>query len=77
RESAGEVLSEAISEFLIGLGDQPRGLKDLGFNNSHLDMLIEGTIPQQRVLSLAPNLSKELEAEKEQLRKLFEESMEY
>ncbi|EGD86483.1 hypothetical protein H112_04975 [Trichophyton rubrum D6] len=77
RESAGEVLSEAIAEFLIGLGDQPRGLKALGFDNSHLDMLIEGTIPQQRVLNLAPNLSKELEQEREQLRKLFEESMEY
>ncbi|KAL1960352.1 hypothetical protein VTO42DRAFT_8312 [Malbranchea cinnamomea] len=77
RESAGEVLGEAIQEFLIGLGDQPRGLKDLGFNSSHIDMLIEGTIPQQRVLNLAPNLSKELQEEKEQLRKLFEDSMEY
>ncbi|KMU74236.1 alcohol dehydrogenase [Coccidioides immitis RMSCC 3703] len=77
RESAGEVLGEAIAEFLIGLGDQPRGLKDLGFNNSQIDMLVEGTIPQKRVLDLAPNLSKELEAEKDELRKLFEASMEY
>ncbi|PGH31540.1 hydroxyacid-oxoacid transhydrogenase [[Emmonsia] crescens] len=77
RESAGEVLGEAVAEFLIGLGDQPRGLKDLGFNSSNVDDLIEGTIPQQRVLNLAPTLSKELGAEKEELRKLFEESMEY
>lgn len=77
RESAGEVLGEAIQEFLIGLGDQPRGLKDLGFNSSQLDMLVEGTIPQQRVLNLAPNLAKELQQEKEQLRKLFEETMEF
>ncbi|KAK2809354.1 hypothetical protein FQN50_003813 [Emmonsiellopsis sp. PD_5] len=77
RESAGEILGEAVAEFLIGLGDQPRGLKALGFNSSHLEGLIEGTIPQQRVLNLAPSLSRELGAEKEELRKLFEESMEY
>jgi hydroxyacid-oxoacid transhydrogenase len=77
RESAGEVLGEAIAEFLISLGDQPRGLKDLGFDRSHIDTLIEGTLPQARVLDLAPNLSKELEREKEQLRELFEQSMEY
>ncbi|KAG5300338.1 alcohol dehydrogenase [Histoplasma capsulatum G186AR] len=77
RESAGEVLGEAVAEFLIGLGDQPRGLKQLGFSSSSMDGLIEGTIPQQRVLNLAPNLSKELETEKEELRKLFEESMEF
>ena len=29
KESAGEVLSEALSEFLVSLGDQPRGLKPL------------------------------------------------
>jgi hydroxyacid-oxoacid transhydrogenase len=77
RESAGEVLSEALAEFLISLGDQPRGLKALGFTQGHIDELIEGTIPQQRVLNLAPNLSRELEAEKGDLRKLFEDSMEY
>src|SRR5436305_765252 len=30
-ESAGEVLSEALADFLFKLGDQPRGLKALGF----------------------------------------------
>lgn len=77
RENAGELLGEAVAEFLINLGDQPRGLKALGFNDSHVDMLIDGTIPQQRVLNLAPNLSKELERERDELRVLFEDSMEY
>lgn len=77
RESAGEVLSEAIAKFLVGLGDQPRGLKDLGFGSGDIDGLVEGTIPQKRVLMLAPSLSEELNAEKEELRALFEESMEY
>ena len=77
RESAGEVLAEVLAEFLIGLGDQPRGLNALGFHNDHIDELVKGTIPQRRVLNLAPNLSRELEAERWELRKLFEDSMEY
>ncbi|KAF2105735.1 NAD-dependent methanol dehydrogenase [Lophiotrema nucula] len=78
KESAGEVLSEALAEFLIKLGDQPRGLKHLGFGREHIDQLVEGTIPQARVLMLAPNLElHNLDAEREQLTGLFEEAMEY
>ena len=77
KESAGEILSEALSEFLVKLGDQPRGLKALGFGSEHLDDLVEGTLPQKRVLMLAPNLSPEVNEEREQLKSLFEEAMEY
>lgn len=78
KESAGEVLGEALAEFLVKLGDQPRGLSDMGFNNSHIDALVEGTIPQKRVLMLAPALDDEnLDVEREQLTKLFQEAMSY
>lgn len=77
KESAGEVLSEALARFLSDLGDQPNGLKDLGFEEEHIDALVEGTIPQKRVLMLAPNLSEELNEEKQQLRGLLEESMQH
>lgn len=77
RESAGEVLSEALAKFLDDLGDQPRGLRDLGFEDSHIDDLVEGTLPQKRVLMLAPNLSEELNEEKQQLRSLLEASMQH
>ncbi|KAK5049826.1 hypothetical protein LTR84_003944 [Exophiala bonariae] len=77
KESAGEVLSEALAEFLVGLGDQPRGLKHLGFTKDSIDDLVEGTLPQKRVLMLAPSLSEELGEEREQLRGLFEEALEY
>ena len=77
KESAGEVLGECISKFLVELGDQPRGLKHLGFTESHIDELVEGTIPQRRVLMLAPNLSEEANQEREQLRTLFTEAMDY
>jgi hydroxyacid-oxoacid transhydrogenase len=77
KESAGEVLAEALTEFLADLGDQPKGLKDLGFKREHLDDLVEGTIPQARVLMLAPGLSTEINEEREQLRNLFEDAMEH
>lgn len=77
KESAGEVLAEALSEFLAELGDQPKGLKDLGFKREHLDDLVEGTIPQARVLMLAPGLATEVNEEREQLRNLFEDAMEH
>lgn len=77
-ESAGEVLSEALANFLVKLGGQPRGLKHLGFRPQHIEQLVEGTIPQQRVLMLAPNLeATDVEAQREQLTSLFEEAMEY
>lgn len=77
RESAGAVLADAISRFLVDLGGQPRGLKALGFAGADVEALVEGTIPQKRVLMLAPGLSEEVGEEREQLRGLFEEAMEY
>ncbi|KAL7788181.1 Dehydroquinate synthase-like protein [Trichoderma ceciliae] len=76
-ESAGEILAEALMKFLEELGDQPRGLKELGFGSEHIDALVEGTIPQARVLNLTPGLATDVEAEKEQLRGLFEDAMSY
>lgn len=77
KESAGEVLGEALEKFLADLGDQPKGLKDLGFKREHLDDLVEGTIPQKRVLMLAPGLEEDVQKEREQLSALFEDAMEH
>jgi hydroxyacid-oxoacid transhydrogenase len=77
KESAGEVLAEVLTKFLADLGDHPKGLKDLGFKREHLDDLVEGTIPQARVLMLAPGLATEINEEREQLRNLFEDAMEH
>lgn len=77
-ESAGEVLGEALASFLRDLGDQPRGLKDLGFDRSNLDDLVEGALPQKRVLMLAPNLEADnVDIEREQLKGILEESLSY
>ncbi|TKW58526.1 Hydroxyacid-oxoacid transhydrogenase, mitochondrial [Colletotrichum tanaceti] len=75
KEDAGAVLADALARFLADLGDQPAGIRDLGFGAEHLDDLVEGTIPQARVLMLAPGLETELQKEREQLRGLFEAAM--
>lgn len=87
--SAGEVLADAIQSFLEELGDQPRGLRALGFGSGDVAALVEGTIPQARVLGLAPGFggvggvltsgggAGDVEREREVLGGLFEEAMEY
>ena len=80
RESAGDVLSEALKDFLVNkLGGQPRGLRDLGFQRKDVEGLVDGTVPQRRVLMLAPGLKEEGQSEegREELRGLFEGAMEY
>ncbi|KAI0017945.1 iron-containing alcohol dehydrogenase-domain containing protein [Xylariomycetidae sp. FL0641] len=77
RADAGAALADAIAAFLADLGDQPRGLRALGFGSESIEDLVEGTIPQARVLMLAPGLAKELQKEKDQLRRLFEDAMTY
>lgn len=56
-ESAGEVLSEAIMRFLEKLGGQPRGLVGLGIGRGDIGRLVDGTVPQRRVVQLAPGLA--------------------
>ena len=55
-EDAKAVLSDMIKEFLQKLG-QPRGLAGLGFTSGHIERLVDGTVPQRRVLVLAPGLA--------------------
>lgn len=76
-ESAGEVLSEALKDFLYNkLGDQPKGISDLGFSSSNIDSLVEGALPQRRVLNLAPSVHHADDGViKESLHNIFNESL--
>ncbi|KAK2466209.1 hypothetical protein APHAL10511_001851 [Amanita phalloides] len=53
----GAHLSEAIARFLDGLG-VPRGLKAVGYTSDDIGKLVEGTLPQRRVLDLAPGIER-------------------
>lgn len=73
----GAYLYESIASFLDGLG-VPRGLKAVGYNKSDISMLVEGTLPQRRVLDLAPNIGNVAgEDGREHLTRIMEASFEY
>ncbi|KAF8592140.1 iron-containing alcohol dehydrogenase 1 [Ramaria rubella] len=75
--SVGDALFEAIARFLDGLG-LPRGLTAIGYTTGDLDKLVEGTIPQRRVLDLAPGIGDVAGADgREHLRAILEGAMSY
>lgn len=73
----GAHLFEAIASFLDGLG-VPRGLKAVGYEKKDVPMLVEGTLPQRRVLDLAPGVGDVAgEDGREHLTRMLESSLEY
>ena len=69
-KNAGNLISNKLIEFIKKLG-MPNGLKGLGYQESDIDNLVEGTLPQHRVTKLSP-----VEVGPKELRTLFEESFE-
>ena len=69
-KKAGNLISNKLIEFIRKL-EMPNGLRGLGYNESDIDNLVEGTLPQHRVTKLSP-----IDVGKKELRMLFEESFE-
>jgi len=70
-------LFEAIASFLDGLG-VPRGLEAVGYSREDVSMLVEGTLPQRRVLDLAPGVGDVAgEDGREHLTRILEASLKY
>ena len=67
--NAGAVLSQSIVDLLRDIS-MPNGLQALGYVDSDIDNLVNGTLPQHRVTKLAP-----IPTGKQELRNLFSESM--
>lgn len=76
---AGEILSEALKDFLYNkLGDQPQGISALGFQASDIASLVDGAVPQRRVLNLAPEIhSMDEGLLRENLTNILEESLKF
>jgi hydroxyacid-oxoacid transhydrogenase len=53
KEEAGDILASAILS-LMKIAGVPNGLSAVGFQTGDVDKLVEGTLPQQRVISLSP-----------------------
>lgn len=75
-ESAGEILAECLQDFLVKL-NQPRGICKFGYGAEDIGALVEGTLPQQRVLMLAPSIPRAMEEQRDDLTRLFENSLSY
>jgi len=67
---AGEVLAKTVIE-LMKKTKIPNGLKSIGYSEKDIDALVEGTLPQHRVIKLSPK-----PVERSDLEKLFLGAME-
>jgi hydroxyacid-oxoacid transhydrogenase len=68
-EDAGEVLAQAIINIIRQIG-VPNGLEAVGYSESDLNALVDGTLPQKRVVDLSPRF-----VDREEIHKILLDSM--
>jgi len=66
---AGDILADQLIKYMQRL-KVPNGLRAVGYTNDDIPALVEGTLPQQRVIKLSPR-----PVGREELTQLFEKSM--
>ena len=67
---AGEILAQRVIHFMKEM-QQPGGIREFGYGESDLSLLVDGTLVQARLLKLSP-----LEVGADELTELFRESIE-
>ncbi|MGH2550078.1 MAG: hydroxyacid-oxoacid transhydrogenase [Thermomicrobiales bacterium] len=70
-DDAGEILAQAIIEMMKQTG-MPSGLAAVGYTDTDIPALVEGTLPQHRVTKLSPR-----PADRDALTALFKDAMRY
>ncbi|PWN45327.1 putative alcohol dehydrogenase [Ceraceosorus guamensis] len=55
-DQIGQVVYDRIARFLTKTLGMPRGLAAVGYKSEHVSALVKGSIPQRRVLDLAPGI---------------------
>ena len=70
-EDAGQVVADQIITFMQRL-NIPNGLGAIGYTEDDIPKLVEGTLPQHRVIKLAPRV-----VEAENLQVIFKDAMRY
>ena len=66
---AGRILADQVMR-LMELYHVPNGLRAIGYSSSDIPALVEGTLPQERIVKLCPR-----PVSAEDLARMFEESM--
>jgi hydroxyacid-oxoacid transhydrogenase len=76
-EDLGPYLFDKVAQFLDHLG-VPRGLKAIGYKEQDVERLVNGALPQRRVLDLAPGIGNIAgEDGQEHLTEIVQASMSY
>jgi len=70
-EDAGKMVADQIIYYMKRLGI-PNGLSAVGYTEDDIPKLVEGTLPQHRVIKLAPR-----PVEAEDLKQIFKDAMQY
>jgi alcohol dehydrogenase class IV len=68
---AGEVLADQVTQLMRATG-LPNGLSELGYGEDDIEALTDRTLPQQRLLDIAPR-----DISRADLSQLFRDSMTY
>jgi hydroxyacid-oxoacid transhydrogenase len=71
KEDAGRILSDRVIYFMKRL-NIPNGLGAIGYTTDDIPQLVEGTLPQHRVIKLSPRPVGE-----EELEQIFQDAMVY
>jgi len=69
KNNAGDILANEIIKLMKATG-MPNGLSAVGYGESDIEELVQGTLPQHRVTKLSPR-----PASADDLRQLFKDSM--
>ena len=70
-EDAAEILQNEIIKYMKAT-DMPNGLKAVGYDEKDIDILVDGTFPQKRVVENCP-----VDVTKADLSKIFKNAMKY
>jgi hydroxyacid-oxoacid transhydrogenase len=68
-EDAGQLLADEVTAYMRALSC-PNGLKGVGYASEHIPVLVEGTLPQKRIVDICPRPVNE-----DSLSRMFEESL--
>lgn len=69
KDDAGKILADEVTRYMERFSI-PNGLRAIGYSSDHLPVLVEGTLPQERIVKICPR-----EVRPDDLSQMFEEAL--